>query len=122
MGFTAGYKKPLSNRSIKYKVLLSEIKHFFEESDLTFGNPRIFLDLKDTGFRCGKKRVERLMRTNKIRALRTYKRRYVKYSKPAITTPNRLQQDFTATRPNQIWVTDMTQVRTHEGWLYLAVV
>ncbi len=121
-GFYRWLLKPLSNRAIEDKILLSEIKHFFEESDRTYGSPRIYLDLKEAGFHCGRKRVERLMRSNKIKALRTYKRRYVKYGKPAITAPNHLQQDFKAERPNQRWVTDITQVRTHEGWLYVAAV
>lgn len=41
--------------------------------------------------------------------------------KPAVAVPNRLQRQFTAAEPNQSWVTDITYIRTHEGWLYLAV-
>ena len=40
----------------------------------------------------------------------------------SIVAPNRLQQQFTVAQPNEVWVTDITYIRTHEGWLYLAVV
>ena len=41
---------------------------------------------------------------------------------PSTTAPNRLQREFTVAQPDQVWVTDITYVRTHEGWLYLTVV
>ncbi len=62
------------------------------------------------------------MRVNKIRALRGDKapRRIV--GRPAIIAPNRLQREFTVDCPDQAWVTDITYIRTWQGWLYLAVV
>ena len=41
---------------------------------------------------------------------------------PSTTAPNRLQREFTVAQPDQVWVTDITHTRTHEGWLYLTVV
>ena len=41
---------------------------------------------------------------------------------PSTTAPNRLQREFTVAQPDQVWVTDITYVRTHEGWLSLTVV
>jgi putative transposase len=62
------------------------------------------------------------MRVNKIRALRGDKapRRIV--GRPSIIAPNRLQREFTVDCPDQAWVTDITHIRTWQGWLYLAVV
>ena len=62
------------------------------------------------------------MRVNKIRALRGDKapRRIV--GRPSIIAPNRLQREFTVDCPDQAWVTDITYIRTWQGWLYLAVV
>jgi putative transposase len=44
------------------------------------------------------------------------------YGKPAVVAKNQLEQNFDVEAPNQVWVTDITYIRTHEGWLYLAVV
>jgi putative transposase len=51
-----------------------------------------------------------------------YKRRQGKYGRPSVIAPNQLNQKFDVEAPNQAWVTDITYIRTHEGWLYLAVV
>jgi putative transposase len=40
----------------------------------------------------------------------------------SVVAPNRLQQKFTTQAPDEAWVTDITHIRTHEGWLYLAIV
>lgn len=63
------------------------------------------------------------MNTEGLRAQVGYKRRPGKYgSKPSVIVANQLGQDFDVAEPDQIWVTDITYIRTHEGWLYLAVV
>jgi putative transposase len=62
------------------------------------------------------------MRENKIKALRGYKAPRITAGRPSIIAPNRLQREFTVERPNQAWVTDITYIRTWQGWLYLAVV
>lgn len=87
-----------------------------------YGAPRVFLDLREAGETCSKHRVERLMRENGLRALHGYRTRRVFVSKPSVIIPNVLQRQFTVTRPNRAWVTDITYIRTWQGWLYLAVV
>ena len=54
--------------------------------------------------------------------MRGYRRARYKAGKPATTAPNRLRQVFAASAPDEAWVTDITQIHTHEGWLYLAAV
>ena len=62
------------------------------------------------------------MRANKIKAIRGYKAPRQIAGRPSIIAPNRLNREFTVEAPNQAWVTDITYIRTWQGWLYLAVV
>ena len=62
------------------------------------------------------------MRENKIKAIHGYKVPRVIVGRPSILAPNRLQRAFTVGQPDQVWVTDITYIRTWQGWLYLAVV
>ena len=66
--------------------------------------------------------MARLMRRARLRSVRSYKRPRFKVGMPATTAPNRLRREFTVTPLDQVWVTDITHVRTHEDWLYLTVV
>jgi len=88
-----------------------------------YGYRKITHDLRDLGERCGKHRVYRLMRQEGRSAQVGYHRRPGRYGgRPAIVATNQLEQKFDVEAPNQAWVTDITYIRTHEGWLYLAVV
>jgi putative transposase len=62
------------------------------------------------------------MRENGLRALHGYRTRRWSVGKPAVLTPNLPLRQFTITRPNKAWVTDITYIRTWQGLLYLAVV
>lgn len=62
------------------------------------------------------------MRVNRLRALHGYRTRRWSVGKPAVLIPNLLQRQFTVTKPNKAWVTDITYIRTWQGWLYFAVV
>jgi putative transposase len=62
------------------------------------------------------------MRQANLRALHGYRTRRWAVGKPSVLIPNLLQRQFTATKPNAAWVTDITYIRTWQGWLYLAVV
>jgi len=121
-GFHAWLRKPRCDRAVQDELLTGEILHFFKESHETYGSPRIHVDLREAGHRVSRKRVERLMRKADIRAVRSYKKARGKYPKPSNIAPNLLAQEFSAERPDQRWVTDITQIQTAEGWLYLAVV
>lgn len=121
-GYYAWKIKPLSNRAIEDKALLIEIKQSFEQSHGIYGSPRIYRDLREAGFVCSENRVAKIMRLASIQSIRGYRKPRFKSGKPAIAAPNRLQQQFTVSKPDAVWVTDITYIRTHEGWLYLAVV
>ena len=121
-GFYAWLKRPNSPREIDNQRLVSVIRHYWEESDQSYGSPRIHKDLQDSGICCGLNRVARLMREHGIRAQLAQKRRRYRGGKPAVVVPNRVNQEFTVEAANTVWATDITYVRTHEGWLYIAVV
>lgn len=98
------------------------IRASFAASHGISGAPRVFLDLREAGETCSKHRVARLMRVNKIRPRHGYRVRSYTATRPSALIPNILQRQFTLTKPNRAWVTDITYIRTWQGWLYLAVV
>lgn len=115
-------KKP-SIRRQENERLLSLIRQIFLQSRETYGSPRIHAELKEMGQICSRPRVARLMRKAGLKAKmpRLY-RVTTRQDKQAAAVPNLLQQAFTAKGPNEKWVSDITYIRTLEGWLYLAVI
>ena len=103
--------------------MLGLIKQSWLESGCVYGYRKIHDDLRDMGELCGKGRVERLAHQNGIKAQVGYtKHRGIKGGSPSVVAPNHLQQQFDTKRPDEAWVTDITYIRTYEGWLFLAVV
>ena len=122
-GFYAWLKQPYSRRSKQDSRQTGLIKQFWLESGCVYGYRKIFDDLRELGEACGKHRVYRLMRIAGIRAEVGYRKRKGHYGGPVATVaPNTLDRQFAVTKPNTVWVTDITMIRTCEGWLYLAVV
>jgi putative transposase len=121
-GFYAWRRQPQSARSIEDKRLLGLIKQFWLESGAVYGYRKIYTDLREVGERCGPNRVHRLMQTSGIKAQVGYRKPRQKAGKAHDVTPNVLQRQFNPASPNERWATDITHIRTHEGWLYLAVV
>jgi len=121
-GFYAWLERPLSDRAIEDERLLDLIRASYAASGGVYGSPRVFLDLREVGEGCGKNRVARLMKLAHIRALRGYKAPRPVNGRPSVVAPNRLNREFTVESPNLAWVTDITYIRTWQGWLYLAVV
>ena len=121
-GYYAWKAKPKSNRTLADESLLLKIRKSFKESQSIYGSPRVHCDLREDGVLCGEKRIARLMRKAQLRFVRGYKRPLYRAGMPSTTAPNRLQREFTVALPDQVWVTDITYIRTNEGWLYLTVV
>lgn len=121
-GFYAWLHKPISARSIEDSRLLKLIKQFYVASGATYGSPWIHRDLRESGETCSVHRVARIMKENKLKAQIGYKRRYIKGGKLASVAANHLDRNFNPDAPNQAWVSDITYVRTYEGFLYLATV
>lgn len=121
-GYYAWLQHPISDRAQEDARLLKLIRASFIASHGIYGAPRILQDLRERGEACSKHRVSRLMRENGLRALHGYRIRHIPVTKPPALIPNLLQRQFTVTRKNEAWVTDITYIRTWQGWLYLAVV
>lgn len=122
-GFYAWKAEPASPREHDDRRLLGLLKHAWLESGGVYGYRKLTLDMRDLGERCGKHRVARLLKREGLRSQTGYRRRPgIRGGKPAVVAPNHLQRQFAVDEPNRAWVTDITYIRTHEGWLYLAVV
>jgi putative transposase len=123
-GFYEWMQRPESARAQRNRLLTVQIRTSYEQSDRTYGSPRVWRDLCAWGFSCGEHRVARLMRAAGLQA--RGKRRRLPFDVGArpehSIAPNLLDRQFEATAPNQRWVADFTYIWTEEGWLYFAVV
>ena len=121
-GFYAWLHRPLADRARQDRRLLEPIRaSWFERGDV-YGSPRAWGDLRESGPPCSKKRIAPVMREHMIRAIRDYKRPCYRPGRPAALARNRSQQQFTVSRTDEAWVTDITYLRAWQGWPYLAVV
>ena len=121
-GYYAWLKQPLSSRAKEDARLMVHIEESYLASGGVYGSRNVHRDLTEAGEHISRKRVERLMRKHGLRSVRSPLRRRYKGGKPAVVAPNRLQRQFNVAHPDRAWVTDITYLRTAEGWLYLAVV
>ncbi|QHO79876.1 IS3 family transposase [Enterobacter hormaechei] len=121
-GFYAWLQQPHSQRHQADLRLTGQIKQFWLESGCVYGYRKIHLDLRDSGQQCGVNRVWRLMKRVGIKAQVGYRSPRARKGEASIVSPNRLQRQFNPDAPDERWVTDITYIRTHEGWLYLAVI
>lgn len=125
---TSGYydwcDRPPSARQQANDKLLEAIREEYKASRQTYGSPRIQAALKRKGWQVGKNRIARLMRKNGIVGKAPERKfpRTTQRAERALAAPNILSQQFTASRPNAIWLADITYVDTYEGWLYLALI
>jgi transposase InsO family protein len=122
-GYYAWLTRPPSVRELNNKVLVSQIRKVHQESRLTYGSPRISVELKATGISCSRNRVERLMHQYGIAA--KSKRKYKRTTRSRIRqlpTPDLLKRNFSMPAKDSAWVADITYIYTREGWLYLATV
>jgi len=122
-GYYGWRDRPASGRKRANQRLLARIRVLHAQSDGVLGSPRMWEELRYRGERCSRNRVARLMRNDGLRGI-PQRRRW--RNKPTGTRPasveNHLARDFSANQPNTKWVTDITYIRTAEGWLYLSVV
>jgi len=123
----SGYHKYLHQKMSGLRLeklrIIELIKKIYSESGESFGRLRIRQALRLLGYQINKKRIQRIMRETGLcaKARRKYKVT-TKSKKDAKFAENKLNQQFTVTVPNKIWVSDITYIWTSEGWLYLAIV
>ena len=122
-GFYAWRKRPPSKREQADDMLTQEIKKIHQKSKGTYGAPRIHAELAEQGWHVGRKRVARLMKAADLRGVSRRKAPRTTQRRPeAQPAPDLVQRNFTASRPNELWVADITYIPTWAGFLYLAVV
>jgi putative transposase len=122
-GFYAWLRMPLSKRACEDKRQIDLLQTAWEESGKVYGYRKLHDDLLDHGETCCPNRVARLTRIAGIKAQIGYKRRPGIYGgRPSIVIDNTLDRQFDVAAPDKAWVTDITYIRTNEGFAYLAVV
>ncbi len=114
--------KPPSRRSQQDAALSEKISEIHERSRKTYGSPRVHAELRALGTRCGRKRVERLMRQLGLRGCMRGRRRATTRRGKRSAAEDLLKRDFVATEVDKVWVADITYVATAEGFLYLAFI
>lgn len=123
-GYYDWHRRPPSEREQANNRLLAAIRREHEASRRTYGSPRIHAALTRQGFDAGRNRIARLMQAHGIvgKAPKSKRPATTQRVVGALVAPNLLGQDFTASKPNEKWLADITYVDTAEGWLYLALV
>jgi putative transposase len=122
-GFHAWSSRPLLARALSDQLLLERVRQLHLASRRTYGSPRIYRDLRADGVAVGRKRVERLMRQDGLSGTVKRRRGQTTIRVPGVRVAEDLvKRDFRPPAPDQLWVADITYLRTWQGWLYLAVV
>jgi putative transposase len=122
-GYYAWLQRSPSKKSTQDAVLLTHVRAAFQRSRRRYGSPRVHADLRAAGHRVARKRIARLMRQDGLQA--RPRRRFVRTTQSQHTCPiarNVVAREFEVSAPNQVWVSDLTYLRTQTGFVYMAVV
>ena len=122
-GYHAWIKRKPSARSSRREHLKVEIKRFHDRSKKRYGSPRITKDLNEDGTKVSQPTVAKLMKETGLKSL--IKRKYkvtTNSSHNYSVAENVLDRDFASGEMNRKWVSDLTYIPTHEGWVYLTTV
>jgi transposase InsO family protein len=112
-----------SKRWIENEELRVEIQRIFKISYQSYGSPRIREELQVLGYKVSRPRVARIMKANDLCARRKRKFKVTTDSNHNYpVAPNLLNQNFTVSRRNEVWVSDITYIHTKQGWMYLTVI
>lgn len=123
-GFYGWITRPQSNRARVDESISPHVYQGFGGSDRTYGARRILKDVLAVGYHCGLHKIERLMRTQALRARPRRRAKPMDRGErlPKAIGTNLLDRQFVADAPNKKWVADFTDICQAEGWLYVAVV
>lgn len=122
-GYYNWLKLEPSKRAKENACLLVQIREIFRQSNKTYGSPRIHLELQALGYCVSRPRVARMMRESNLRAIRGKTFKVTTDSKHKYPlSPNLLNQNFNVQRKSEVWVSDITHIKTNKGWLYLTVI
>lgn len=122
-GYYAWLGRKPSKRTQETSQLRAEVRAVYSEHKGRYGSPRVVRELRARGRCTSRKRVSKIMRDEGLQARQTRLFRRTTNSEHGLAVAeNRLERDFQTERPNQVWVTDLTFIRTREGWLYLSAI
>jgi putative transposase len=120
-GYYKWFKRKPSKRALEEGRLEVEIKAAHKRTRETCGPERLQHELKEQGVKVGICRIRRIRKKLGIRCTQKRKFKATTDSKHALpVAENLLHQQFEATGPNEVWLSDITYIPTEEGWLYLA--
>ena len=110
-------------RDIENNELSDRIKKIYESGKKTYGSPRITIALLEEGIHVSRPRVARLMKKQNLQSI--IRKKWVvttdsRHNYPVVE--NKLNRDFSVSRTGQVWVSDITYIKTSQGWLYLTVI
>ena len=112
-----------SARAIKREQIRQAVCDTFFEFNKIYGSPRLTLELNDMGLHCSENHIAQIMRENGLKARNGKQFKYTPSPEAvAGVSENLLARSFTADRPNQKWVSDITYIEIDQGWVYLAVI
>jgi putative transposase len=121
-GYYAWVKRPTSAHALMDAALTAKICAAHAASKGTYGAPRLRIDLAEAGIRVSRKRVARLMRRAGLAGVSRRRSTVTTVRDGARQAPDLVDRNFTADKPNMLWVADVTYIPTWAGFLYLAVV
>lgn len=122
-GYYAAKSRPASARQLRDEQLKTELARLHAENYGVYGIRKMHAELRRAGHDVGRDQTARLMRALGLQGVRRGKiKRTTIVDEAAARPADLVNRDFTASRPNQLWVTDITYVRTWVGWAYLALV
>lgn len=122
-GYYSWLSRTESQKAGQDRQLLLRIRASFRESRHRYGSPRVHAELREQGLRCGRHRVARLMRKDRLQA--RPRRRFKSTTQSSHThavAANVLKRQFEVATLDTCWAADITYIWTQEGWVYLAVV
>jgi putative transposase len=123
-GYYYWLQHPVGSRVRKEQQLLACVKQVYQQSNCRYGSPRIAVELREQGIKASRPRIARLMRKHAIRSIirRKYRVQTTDSNHNYAIADNYLDRNFSANRLAEKWVSDLTYIRTQEGWLYLTAV
>lgn len=121
--YRARKTRPRSARAVRDELLLSEIRRVHASAGGIYGQLKVWDELRDEGLDVARCTVERLMRKHGIAGCSNGKVQRTTLPGPSpVAADDLVRRDFTAPRPDAVWLSDFTYIRTWEGWSYLSVV
>jgi len=122
-GFYAWLARPRREEDRTAAAVVARIQAVHRASRGVYGSPRVYQALRAAGYAVGRHRVAHLMRLEGLRGRAAQRFRFIATRRSAdlAAAPNRLQRHFHTDTPNRVWLADITQIRTREGWLFLAI-